>query len=455
MATNPGDSRPEWKQLHLWQIQPVRDALVLAAVLGLLYLGYVLSLVTVPLLLALALAYLFEPLVRRLTYRRRVSRAFVAASLIVLSVLVIVVPVGVGGAFAVMQGGKLAQGVARNTDALVYSVQHPADDAARAKVESSGRSWVRIRDYMVEQELRLREWREAREKEATPQGDAAAPPDPAAEIALAVTPEPSDLYRLLQWGAGWVKENAAAIGKNALSATGGVAGGVAGAAVATFTRVGAFIFGAFLTAFFFFFFCTGYGRVLAFWESLIPEKKKGRAFDLLGQMDAVIAGFVRGRLTICATMIGVYTLGFWLIGVPAPLIVGPIVGLLTIVPYAAGAVGIPLAMLLLWLEPSGFLGTWQKEWWWIVLGPLLVTGLVQFLDDYVLTPRIQGKTTNMDTPTILFASIAGGALAGIYGILLAIPVAACIKIMIKEVVWPRFQAWSQGKARDVLPIGKE
>ncbi|GJQ29935.1 MAG: hypothetical protein HBSAPP03_18190 [Phycisphaerae bacterium] len=443
----PTDARPDWKSLHLWQIQPVRDGLVLAALFGLLYLGYVLSLVTVPILLALALAYLVEPLVRRLTRGGRVGRPMIAAAFIVLVTIVVVVPVGVGGAFAVVQGGKLAQRVAHNIDALVASVQRPEDGAARAEVVLAGRSWVRLRDSMVEQERLTKAWREARAAAAAGQADPDARPTP--------PPEPSDLYRVTLWVSQWVKENASALGKSALDVTGGVAGGVAGAALSTVTRLSAILFGAFLTAFFFFFFCTGYGKVLAFWERLIPEKRKGRAIDLLAQMDAVIAGFVRGRLTICAAMIGVYTLGFYLIGVPAPLIVGPIVGLLTIVPYAAGAVGIPLAMLLLWLEPGAPLGAWQTQWWWVVLGPLLVTGVVQFLDDYVLTPRIQGKTTNMDTPTILFASIAGGALAGFYGMLLAIPVAACIKILVKEIVWPQFQAWSQGKARDVLPIGRE
>lgn len=476
MANTPESRKPpDWSQLHLWQIQPVRDGLVLAAVIGILWLGYKLSMVTVPLLLALTLAYLFEPLVRRLTYRRRMSRAFVATAIIVISALVIVVPVTVGGSFAVIQGGKLAQRLAGSIDVLAYSIQHPTDEAARAKVVAAGRSWAQIRDYVVEQESRLRAWRENQERELNtappetqtppgePSGQAPANPDEPpprpesvpsnadnnkADMVFAYSPEPSDLYRVIQWVAAWFRENASAIGKRALD----VGGGVAGAAVATVGSVGAFLFGAFLTAFFFFYFSTSYGRVLAFWESLIPEKKKNRAFELLAQMDRVIAGFVRGRLTICAIMILVYTVGYWLIGVPAPLIVGPIIGLLTIVPYAAGAIGIPLAMLLMWLEPAG---GWQNNWWWIVIGPLLVTGFVQFLDDYILTPRIQGKSTNMDTPTILFASIAGGALAGVYGILIAIPVAACIKIILVEVVWPRFRAWSEGRAKDVLPIGKE
>ena len=168
-------------------------------------------------------------------------------------------------------------------------------------------------------------------------------------------------------------------------------------------------------------------------------------------MDRVIAGFVRGRLTIAFILMLYYTLGYWIVGVPAPLILGPAVGLLTLVPYGAG-IGVPVAMVLMWLDPaSGVRG----EWWWIIGGVLAVHGVQQVLDDYVLTPRIQGKTTNMDTPSILFASIAGGVLAGFYGLLLAIPAAACVRILLREVFWPRFKAWSEGKAKDLLPISGE
>jgi predicted PurR-regulated permease PerM len=74
------------------------------------------------------------------------------------------------------------------------------------------------------------------------------------------------------------------------------------------------------------------------------------------------------------------------------------------------------------------------------------------MDDYFLTPKIQGDATGMDTPSILFASIAGGVLAGFYGLLLAIPVAACVKILLKELFWPRFRAWARGEKDDPLPI---
>jgi len=214
-------------------------------------------------------------------------------------------------------------------------------------------------------------------------------------------------------------------------------------------------FTLFLTAFFFYFFSTGWGGVLAFWHGLIPDKRKHRTLELLGMMDKVIAGFIRGRLTICALMTLWFALGYWLAGVPVPLLMALLAGVLMLAPYAQWLAFL-LAMLLLWLGvggPGGPLGQWQATWWWAIAGPIIVHGIGQVIDDYFLTPRIQGDKTGMDTPTILFASLAGGILAGFYGLLLAIPVAACIKILLREVVWPQFKAWAQGRARDPFPVG--
>lgn len=417
---NPSNGQ-DWRKLHLWQIQPLRDVLVIAAVFGVLWLGHALRVVTVPLLLAMALAYLFEPLVGILEARKWLSRKVSAAMIILLAGALILVPVAVGGSFAVVQGVKVTQRLVTNADTLVRSVDQPGDVVLRAELPEG--AWREARDYLVEhRNKRL-------DDDAASRG------------------ADSDFARLLEFAVASARENAQAIGKQLLS----VGGGAVFVAVGTVNWIVGAAFGAFLTAFFFFFICTGYGKVLEFWRGLIPERRQGQVIDLLGQMDRVIAGFVRGRLTIAFILMLYYTLGYWIVGVPAPLILGPAVGLLTLVPYGAG-VGVPVALVLMWLDPaSGVRG----EWWWIVGGVLAVHGVQQILDDYVLTPRIQGKSTNMDTPSILFASIAGGVLAGFYGLLLAIPVAACVRILMREVFWPRFKAWSEGKAKDLLPISGE
>ncbi len=473
-APKPGAS--DWRTLHLWQIQPLRDGLIVLAALGLLYLGKTLSLVTVPILLALLLAYLFEPLVKRITRSGLISRPGAAIGIIVLAAGLVLIPLALGVGFAALQGATYAQHVAINAQQLVDVVKHPDDHTKRAELPGA---WQRAADRLIELRKRADRVREVRAtsgaatenasvrgtppasstpaapptspgpRGTSPAGDAkgAFEPLPPIEVSTAQDVEAAQLYRTAESVIGWVQANATLISRQAF-ATGANAVELGLRWVLGFVTV---VFGAFLTAFFFYFFCTGFGRVRAFWESLIPERRRGRVVELAGEMDRVINGFVRGRLTICSILAVYYTLGYWLIGAPAPLILGPIVGALTLVPYAAGLAG-PIVVGLMWLEPPSV--EWQATWWWMTFAPIGVAVGQQMLDDYFLTPRIQGETTNMDTPTILFASLAGGLLAGVYGLLVAIPVAACLKILVREVVWPQFKAWAEGRADDPLPISK-
>jgi len=444
-ASRPEPEQPDWRTLHLWQIQPVRDVLLVLAVVGLLYFGYLISVVTVPLLLALLLAYLFEPLVARLTHRKWMSRQGAAAGIIAGAVVIVIVPMTLALSFALIQGVSYAQRLGENTRELVASVETPDDPALREALPND--AWRAIRDYMVEvrvDEDRVQEAGEAGEPDADP--DAPEPDDelgPLDELGGEIR---SDLYNVFRFVATWIETNREALGRRAIE----TGQGALAAALNGVMSLGLFAFTAFLTAFFFFFISSSFGHVLAFFRELLPEDEEDQIVDLATKMDRVIAGFVRGRMLIAAIQSVVFAIAYWLIGVPAPLILGPVVGILSIVPYVA-LVGVPVSIVLLWLEPSGV--AWQNAWWWVLGAPVAVYFAVQALDDYVLTPLIQGKSTNMETPFILFASIAGGAVAGVYGLLLGIPVAACAKILITEVVWPRFEAWKEGRAKDPLPFG--
>ncbi len=447
----PKGTIPEWQHLRLWQIQPIRDLLLLAAIFGILYLGYLLSIVTVPLLLALALAYLFEPLVRKVTaHKKIISRPGMAIAIIVAAGVVIIVPAVLGIGFAVVQGTATATSVARNSNNLIVSVQ-ATDEAARreAFAKLKGEGWRSFSTYLSN----LRRESEGEQNQVTPPEPIVGPPteaqffdDTAPSPPASMRPRAKqNLYFLIDAALKSLRTNAAAIGQQAVG-TGTQAFGIV---FRTIGSVGMVIFQAFLTAFFFYFFCTGWGKVLSFWESLIPDRKKGRVFDLVDKFDRVIAGFIRGRLIICFVLGIVITAAYFIIGVPVPLILGPIVALLFLIPFThwLGAIMVIIAMAL---EPSGI--PWQQKWWWIVFAPIGVNLIGQALDDYLLTPRIQGKNTDLNMPSILFASIAGGALAGVYGLLIAIPAVACIKILLKDVFWPRFAAWAQGKEKDPLPI---
>jgi len=415
--------RPVWADLHLWQIQWVRDLLMVAAVVGLLLLGERLSLVTVPLLLALLFAYLFEPLIARMTRVKWISRRM-AAAVVVLSVgLFVVVPAIFGLGFGILQGVDFARGFARNTSAVMKSYRAPENEELRADVEGA---WLTILEKLEE----LRDSQEA-----------------GGERIAFLGIDGELLSQGVEKAGDWLKENAERIATTALD----TGRGALTVAVTTIGSIGVFLFVVFLTTFFFFFVSTSYPGILELGRSLLPDEDREKALDIIERMDRAVNGFIRGRVTIAFVQGVFYTIGFWLIGVPAPLIFGPTVAVITLVPYA-GLLAVPVVMVMLWLQGlDGFRG----EIWWVVLAPFGLYQIGQVLDDYVLTPIIQGKSTDLNTPTILFASIAGGVLLGFFGLLVAIPLAACAKILFDQLFWPRFKAWTQGAEKDFLPVDRD
>jgi predicted PurR-regulated permease PerM len=427
--------------------------MVVATVLAVVYLGYQIRLVTVPMLLAIALAYLFEPLVRWLQHKRICSRRVAALGIILCSALLFVVPLTVGAGFAVVQGARAATEIANNVSRVQKSLESPLDDGLRAVVKPG--AWLKIRDTLAGHPDGLggvRPTVEVAAPDATPQ-----PANMNMTHRIFGRPEMRELgQRAVAWLNEHAAELSATLGRNVASS----GASAARAAVTTATTVGTIIFQAILTAMFFYFMSTGWESVLGFWESFIPTSQRGRVLEVLGKMDRAIAGFVRGRVTICIILAVYFTIAYWLAGVPMPLLLGPIVGMLCIVPYMQ-LIGVPVAMLLMWLGGvegpiiAPELCSGSGGLWWILLAPPIIHILANAMDDYILNPTIQGKHTELALPAIIFASIAGGALAGIYGLLLAIPVAACLRILMKEVFWPRLQAWVRGEAKDVLPFGKE
>jgi len=208
----------------------------------------------------------------------------------------------------------------------------------------------------------------------------------------------------------------------------------------------------FLIPFYFFYFATSYPKVLRFGQELIPEDRQVRVFHLVREMDKAVAGFVRGRLVISAILGTIFAVGWFIVGVPYSLALGLLVGVFCAVPYLS-AIGVPIAVTLLAVEQLSIPDTERMAWWGILFWPTLVYGIGQSLDDWVLTPFIQGKVTNLNPVAIVVAVLAGGSLAGLYGMLLAVPAAACLKIILRDVFMPRIHAWREGRAADPLPGG--
>jgi predicted PurR-regulated permease PerM len=155
-------------------------------------------------------------------------------------------------------------------------------------------------------------------------------------------------------------------------------------------------------------------------------------------MNNAVAGFVRGRIVIAIIMAVLYAVGWAFMGVPYAILLAVVVGAFSLVPFL-GLVGIPVAIAMLAVAQFDLPEAQRMTWWGILLWPTLVFAIVNTLDGWVLTPLIAGKATNLDPVTIFVAVLAGGSVMGAYGMLLAIPIAACIKILLSDLVIPKLR----------------
>jgi len=170
-------------------------------------------------------------------------------------------------------------------------------------------------------------------------------------------------------------------------------------------------------------------------ESLIPTGHKERVLHILDRMDEAVGNFFRGRLIISLFIALLFSGGWFLAGVPYWFVLGTATGIMSMVPYLS-SVGWIAAVLVKYLDMTAGSNSGGFDWLAVIVWPTVVFQGVNVLEEYVLTPWIQSKSTTLNPLTILVVVIIGGMVGGLLGLLFAIPVAACIKIFLEEVLWP-------------------
>lgn len=151
-----------------------------------------------------------------------------------------------------------------------------------------------------------------------------------------------------------------------------------------------------------------------------PVRAQSDVRTLFQQINRVLSGFVRGQLIISLIIAAVTAGALALLGVPYAIVVGLIVGAFDVIPYFGPIIGaVPAVVLALTQSPSTVL--------WVVV--LLVA--VNQLEGVLLSPKVVGDRVGVHPVTVIFAVLAGAELGGILGMLLAVPVAAILKVTLR------------------------
>ena len=161
-------------------------------------------------------------------------------------------------------------------------------------------------------------------------------------------------------------------------------------------------------------------------DSWLPRPHRAELLEAAGEIDRALAGFLRGQSLVCLFLGLWYGIGLTLIGLDFALLIGVLGGLLSFIPYLGSMTALVLALgvaiVQKWPEMHLFL---------LALG---VIGSGQFLESYVISPKLVGGSIGLHPVWLIFALFAFGDLFGFTGLLVAVPTAAALGVIVRRLI---------------------
>jgi predicted PurR-regulated permease PerM len=162
-------------------------------------------------------------------------------------------------------------------------------------------------------------------------------------------------------------------------------------------------------------------RMIATIDDCIPRPQLGVVRMLAREIDAAIAGFVRGQTGICLILGAYYAVALTITGLNFGLLIGLIVGLISFIPYVGSLTGLLLGAAVAAVQ---FAPDYVPI---IMVAAIFLIG--QFFEGYVLAPKLVGERIGLHPVWLMFALFAFGYLFGFVGLLVAVPVSAAVAVL--------------------------
>ncbi len=150
----------------------------------------------------------------------------------------------------------------------------------------------------------------------------------------------------------------------------------------------------------------------------VLKKNKREFIEVLEEIDHIVSGFIRGRIIVCFFVGSLIGIGLYFLNLKFALIIGVISGVFNFVPYLGPIVGVFLALIFALGSP-----------WWTLLMIVGLFVLVNQLEAIYLNPNILGKGLGLHPLTVILSMLICGQLLGILGVLVAVPLAAILKVL--------------------------
>jgi predicted PurR-regulated permease PerM len=176
--------------------------------------------------------------------------------------------------------------------------------------------------------------------------------------------------------------------------------------------------------------------------AFVPASRREEVGRMAHDVNGTLGGFFRGQLLVALAMGLVSMFLFWFVGLPYFALLAAITGLFALVPLI-GTVIAAIPALFVALTASHDTGgvLHLRGGWPLALATAFVLVAVQELDTRLLSPRVLSRTASRMNPvTILLSLLVGGTLLGLWGMLLAVPVVAAVKVVVLD-LWDVRSSW--------------
>jgi predicted PurR-regulated permease PerM len=163
--------------------------------------------------------------------------------------------------------------------------------------------------------------------------------------------------------------------------------------------------------------------IVARLDDLLPRRWETKVRQVAGEVDEVLAEFLRGQLMVMVALAVYYALALWAVGLEHAFAIGTLTGLLVFIPYVGYGLGLVLGIVAALLQWSGL------PFFLAVVAVYLVG---QLIENYVLIPYLVGDRIGLHPVAVIFALLAFGQLFGFAGVLLALPVSAALLVGLRH-----------------------
>lgn len=172
-----------------------------------------------------------------------------------------------------------------------------------------------------------------------------------------------------------------------------------------------------------------YDRFSKGFSLLIPGKYRRSVLQVWSDVKYYMNEYFRSQLFIAGCAAVLYCIGFSIVGLPMAIVMGILVGILYMIPYFQYITIIPVIVICFITSLDGHFPFWVK------LGECILVYLVsQSICDYILTPKIMGKSLGLNPAIILLSLSVWGTLLGIIGMIIALPLTTLLLVYYKKVI---------------------